>query len=91
MVERAVVVMTNVNVEVEEPRPRLAVAVPIEGCVGAETQRDQGRQDHQQRTEPPHATPEGQTQPSQHGGRLYSLQATWPESRLEQKINTDDD
>lgn len=64
--ELTVMVVTEVDVEVEEPGFGLAVAVPIGGCMGAEAQCRQRREHCQQRTEPPHATPEGQTQPSQH-------------------------
>jgi hypothetical protein len=70
---RVVMVMTDVNVEVDKPCTRLAVAVPIEGRVGAESQRDQGRQGHQQRTEPSYPTLDALTQPFQHELRLYSL------------------
>lgn len=75
MIVVAVVVLAEVDVEVEEPHARASVAVPIKGRVRAETQGCQDDQRRQQRTEPPHTTSEGNSQPSQHEHRLYPGQA----------------
>ena len=61
MLEFAVMMVTDMDVEMEETGANSAVVVPVESRMGAEASQQKHRQNHHERTKPPHNALEAST------------------------------